>query len=373
MITLITGGPGTGKTAWLLAQLLELRKIDLNREFYIHGVRNLRGLPHQQIFCKSQLCDICRTQTLPDDALYVENWPEWKPSGALIVVDEVQRIWRPRNGSSALPESVSGLETHRHYGLDFWLISQGPHLFDANIRLLVGRHVHLVSKWSGRTQFEWPECKQDVQSRADAVNRPYTLPKHVYSMYDSAEVHTKQDKRKPLSFYFVIALLIITVGMVGFLYHRFSSRTVSQPSTGKVSDTKLGAGQVMATSSPQHDTGQEKKRTYSTPEELEKALTPVVVGVPWSAPYYAELAKPVSFPKIVGCIKSKVDYRCACYTQQNTLVDVPPDVCSIYVDRRPFDHFKPDKQRQQRQASNEAQSIEPQPINTVNFLHPDEE
>ena len=152
MITLITGGPGTGKTAWLLDQLLELRKAEPNRDVYIHGVRGLRNFPHEAIYCKSQLCDICRGSTIPDTAKYVEKWPEWKSPGDLIIVDEVQRIWRPRVGSSAAPESVTGLETHRHYGLDFWLISQGPHLFDNFIRLLVGRHVHLVARWSGRTQ-----------------------------------------------------------------------------------------------------------------------------------------------------------------------------------------------------------------------------
>lgn len=368
MITLITGGPGTGKTAWLLAQLLELRKIDPNREFYLHGVRNLRGIPHQQIFCKSQLCDICRGQTVPDDALYVESWPQWKQSGALIVVDEVQRIWRPRTGGSQPPESVSGLETHRHYGLDFWLISQGPHLFDANIRLLVGRHVHLVSRWSGRTQYEWPECQQNVQSRTDAVNRPYTLPKHVYSLYDSAEVHTKQDKRKPLSFYFVILALIAVVCMIGFLSHRFSSRSASQTSSDSLQETKPGAGQLIATSDRQEP--KQTKKQITTPEELEKALTPVVVGVPWSAPYYADLARPVSFPRVVGCIKSKTDFRCACYTQQNTIIDMPPDVCSIYVDRRPFNPFKPDIDRGSGSHSVGAddKSGSHQKINAVNFL-----
>jgi zona occludens toxin len=79
MITLITGSPGTGKTAWLISELLELRKNEPNRELYIHGIRNLRGIPHETIYCESQLCDICRGADIPANAKFVENWMDWKP------------------------------------------------------------------------------------------------------------------------------------------------------------------------------------------------------------------------------------------------------------------------------------------------------
>lgn len=224
MITLITGTPGSGKTSWLINELLELRKNQPDREIFVHGIRNFRGFAHETIYCKSQLCDICRSKDLPHDAKFVENWPLWKTVGSLIVVDEVQRIWRPRAGAGAVPESVSGLETHRHYGLDFWIISQGPHLFDAFIRLLVGRHIHLVSRWNGRTQYEWPECKQNTSATTDAVVRGYTLPKHVYKYYDSAEVHTKQNHRKPLAFYIFIFVVLVVLALSYFAYTRIQSR-----------------------------------------------------------------------------------------------------------------------------------------------------
>lgn len=140
----------------------------------------------------------------------------------MLIVDEVQSIWRPRTGGAAVPVGVSGLETHRQKGTDFWLISQGPHLFDAFIRKLVGRHVHLVARWSGRTQYEWPECREDVQSRADALQRPYVLPKHVFNLYQSAEVHTKQEQRKPLSFYAFIASIALLIIFTGLIYTRIS-------------------------------------------------------------------------------------------------------------------------------------------------------
>lgn len=345
MITLITGGPGTGKTAWLLNLLLDLIKNEPQKLLFIHGVRNLRGIRHETIYCRSQLCDICRAQdsAIKDRAKndnppkYVEKWFEWKEPNSLIVIDEVQRIWRPMHGSQVPPESISSLETHRHYGVDFILISQGPHLFHNFIRQLVGRHIHLVAKWHGRKEYEWPECKQDVQSRSDAVERSYTLPKRVYSHYDSAEVHTKQDKRKPLAFYAVIVLMLFAVIGTSFAVYRVKRR-IQPPITPEVI-TSESTNQVniqQPITKPQSD--------ELTSDQLIKSYTPMVNGVPWSAPAYRELVKPVTFPRIVGCIKSKKpnDYRCACYTQQATLVDVSVDVCSLLVDRKAFNPFQQD-------------------------------
>lgn len=344
-ITLITGGPGTGKTAWLLDQLINLRKIEPNREFFIHGVRGLTGIQHEQIFCKSQLCDICRAQDekLTHESKYVENWPEWKQTGSLIIVDEVQRIWRPRAGGAPMPPAVSGLETHRHYGLDFWLISQGPHLFDNAIRLLVGRHVHLVARWSGRSQYEWPECKQDVQSRGDAVVRTYTLPKHVYSMYQSAEVHTVQNKRKPLSFYAAIIAVVLAISLISFIGYRLKNHGVvsSQPvaeGVGGAPPSPSGASSVNQTVS---------NVALKTADQIQTSYTPLVVGLPWTAPAYQELAKPVVMPVVAGCIKTKDDKRCACYTQQSSIVDMPKATCLLYVEKHAFNPFQQPRQQQQ--------------------------
>lgn len=350
MITLITGGPGTGKTAWLLDQLIELRKQDQNKEIFIHGVRNLRGIAHEVIYCKSQLCDICKSipqdyeidkdgNTVVKPRKFVEDWPEWKTVGSLIVADEVQRIWRPRSSGSPLPLGVSALETHRHYGIDIWLVSQGPHLFDNAIRLLVGRHVHLVSRWSGRTQYEWPECKQNVQQRSDAVNRQYKLPKRVYSMYDSAEIHTKQERRKPLSFYALIASFVFAVVAVSFVGYRLNKRVSSQPDTANVSS--VGIDPVVTSDSGQSvSTGD-----ISTKEQFYSAFTPVVPGVPWSAPAYKELAKPVVMPVLAGCVLSlkSNDQRCSCYTQQGTIIDMDYASCRYQIAHVAFNPFRSEK------------------------------
>lgn len=352
MITLITGGPGTGKTAWLLDQLIELRKTEPNRHIYIHGVRGLRNFPHETIYCGDQLCDICQSAKsegkIPDNAKFVEDWPHWKSFGDLIVIDEVQRIWRPRVGSAKPSPSVSGLETHRHYGLDFWLISQGPHLFDNFIRLLVGRHVHLVARWSGRTQYEWPECKQDIQSRSDAVIRPYKLPTHVYDMYDSAEVHTKQDKRKPISFYTAIAAVILVIVFVFFLFNRIHNKISTAQQTMLQPDS-------LSMSSEQLPNTLNKPDSKQFPD-----FTPVIPGVPESAPAYSHLIKVSAAPILAGCVLNTQTDNCQCYTNQATPYQVSQDFCKESVKGHrfnPYLHKKTYAINQQTNQTNQTNQI----------------
>jgi zona occludens toxin len=327
VITLITGGPGTGKTAWLIDQLLELRKREPSKLLFIHGVRSLVGIAHETIYCSSQLCDMCRGLTISADAKFVENWHEWKQADSLIVVDEVQRIWRPRSGASAPPDSVSALETHRHYGLDFWLISQGPHLFDNFIRLLVGRHVHLVARWSGRTQYEWPECKQDVQSRSDAVVRPYKLPSHVYTMYHSAEVHTKQDKRKPISFYALIVAVLCAVMLLAFVGKRISTKVNPDP----VANTTAKGGGGVPTA-PLGDVSTPAANRFPD-------FTPSRKGVNESAPAYGDLIKVKSVPLLMGCVKTPE--FCRCYTNQGTPYPTTALFCSEFIAGHVYNPYRP--------------------------------
>ena len=336
MITLITGAPGTGKTAWLINEVLELRKTEPNKLLFIHGIRNLRGIQHETIFCNSQLCDICRAQTIPENAKFVENWPSWKQSDSLIIVDEVQRIWRPRTGGSQPSEAVSGLETHRHYGLDFWLISQGPHLFDNFIRLLVGRHVHLVARWSGRTQYEYPECKQDVTSRTDAVSRPYKLPLHVYKHYDSAEVHTKTDKRKPLSFYAVIFALILALVMGFFVVKKVSNRL--NPDAKTEQNTQAGGGG----SPPPPVQG---INNLIVPVSTFPNYTPQIESLPESAPAYAHLIKVESVPNLMGCVSTPT--VCKCYTSQGTPYQTSKPFCQAYLRGEYFNPYRSAKKDQE--------------------------
>lgn len=316
MITLITGGPGTGKTAWTLNELLKLQKTE-DRPVYVHGIKGLK-IPHVPIYCKSKLCDLCASQEIEEGALYVENWHEWKEPNALIIIDEVQRIWRPRSGASAPHQSISMLETHRHYGLDFWMISQGPHLFDQFIRPLVGKHIHLMAQWNGRQQYEWAECHQQLTNRGDAVKRPYSLPKRVFNLYHSAEVHTKQTKRVPMAVYGLAGSLVLMAVVGSVIFNRFTDPNHFVKNS-QINPPSASVQSPMVDSSP---------NPVNAPQAFPD-FKPVLPGVPESAPAYKSLIQVKAAPIMVGCIQSKD--KCKCFTAQATVYQTSQQFCEEVV------------------------------------------
>ena len=221
MINLITGGPGTGKTAYSL--LFMQKMISEGRPLFVHGVPDLK-LKHEVVKCNSPSCEPCGK--LEDfshtsfDYLKAEEWHEWAPDGAVIFYDEVQNIYRPRASTKEVPPSVAAFEVHRHRGLDFFLITQSPHLIEINVRKLVGRHIHLRSTWAGRYQFEWPECHDNVQAVTQAVKSKYKLPKKVFSLYKSASLHTKQERKVPFVAFFLVFVVLMLAGLSYRIYAR---------------------------------------------------------------------------------------------------------------------------------------------------------
>lgn len=335
MITLITGVPEAGKTAFTLDKVFEFRKTNPHFYLYVHGVRNLRGISHETIYCRSQLCDICTKLVIPAGSKYVEDWHQWQEPESLVVVDECQRPWRTRIGSAPIPPAVSAFETHRHYGLDFYLITQSPKLIDSSIRALVGKHIHLVAGWAGRKQYEWDECQDDVKWRSGAKVKPYSLPKYVFKHYDSAVVHIKHFKSLPLSVYAVILAIVIS----SFLIYRVSKRMEQKPIDQSVT-TSASAQPDTKTLVPLPE---EKSETPPAPQVAEVPkypdFKPTIEGVPESAPAYAQLLKVTAVPTITACVYSRKKDQCTCYTAQATVYPTSKAYCMEDVQGKRFNPY----------------------------------
>ncbi|MGN7045978.1 zonular occludens toxin domain-containing protein, partial [Neisseria sp. P0001.S010] len=141
MLYLYTGVPGAGKTLYAVSNLVK-RKDFKDRPIFVDGIKDL---DHDKI----NYFDIPEGES-------IQTWLKWAPPGAIIVVDECQRIFRPRPSGSKVPDYVAELETHRHRGLDFILITQHPRLIDVHLRGLIEHHTHLGKTNLGlRRKMEW--------------------------------------------------------------------------------------------------------------------------------------------------------------------------------------------------------------------------
>lgn len=330
MITLITGVPGTGKTAFCVNELM---KLDESRPVFVHAIPALK-LRHEKVYCRSDLCEHCAAEgegkpgQMTDGVLYVEDWHLWLPEAGILVVDECQRVWRPRASGAGVPAGVAKLETHRHGGRDIFILSQGPHLFDANVRRLVGRHIHIVSSWKGRRIYEWPECSDNL-STGSASERPYRLPQKVFDQYRSATVHTKQKHAPPFLLYVFVGILLLLAFLAWQGYRRIVAKTQA-PEPVTPAPVKSPLPQAYANKTA-------VKVDHALPDRLD--FTPRQEGRPETAPAYDGLYRVAAAPIVMGCIGTPDD--CRCYTVKATRAKVTQDWCRAYLRREVFYPYEP--------------------------------
>lgn len=323
MITLITGAPGAGKTAALVDLLSSIGK---GRPVYVDGIPDL-AVPHVDV---SPLGD-------PHD------WHNTVPDGSIIVIDEVQRVWRPRSPGSRVPPDIEALETHRHKGIDLYIITQGPNLLDRNVRTLVGRHVHLRDIGVlGRYWYEWPECCEQpaTQYRSAPIKRRYRLPKRAFSQYTSASVHIKPVRRfPPALIIFVVATIAAALlgwrAVAGIQERRAEAQEKPAASTPApvASDARLPAPPALSASSTAGPAW-----GMSAPIDDRTAWMPRVSSWPESAPAYDQVRQVKTFPRVVGALC--MGKRCRCVTQQGTDAGLGEADCRAWLESPRFDPYQ---------------------------------
>ena len=352
MLYLITGVPGSGKTLKMISDLMKRKDLQ-NRPLYLDGIPEVDGT-------------IIPNLPIPDGES-METWHKWAPAGAILVIDECQRVFRPRPSGSKVPEHVAELETHRHRGIDIFLLTQHPRLVDLNVRSLIGHHCHISKTNLGvRRMFEWERCG-DPQSRTDvegAVKSVYTLDKKAFGVYKSAEEHTKiRTKLSRTVYAFPIVLLIVIVAAWSS-YNRWQrlnaeeAQTQPAPVAAQAASPAVG-GTVAATAADgTHAAGQyapEEKQTADKPHISADDFKPAIDGQPHTAPIYDTYNKAVqTMPYPAACIKNAD--RCTCYTDQGTKIKgFDKQLCLEYVADGLYNPYR------RQTAENQAQTASPAP------------
>lgn len=340
MITLLTGMPGAGKTA---AMVDLLRQLGQDRPLFVHFDPAERLRPEQKLLSESL--------KLPHQTCNAATWHEQVPDGGILVIDEAQGCWRPRGPAAKVPECIAALETHRHAGIDIFITTQAPRLIDANVRGLVGRHVHIRDTgWLGRWWYEWPETNESLAWKTCPVKKRYKLPKKVFELYASANEHHAPVRAAPKTLA-LIAVLLLCLGVLIALFMRTVNNHTGQ------------ADEASEANKPVQSVPDNKPRMIEASAPATAALpdervdfAPRISDRPWTAPAYDHLRQVIRMPIITGAIC--VNDACRCLNGRENLLEVSSEQCRHWVENRPFNPYAaPDETASGRTASNAGQTV----------------
>ena len=343
-ICLITGTPGSGKTLKMVSMMAndEMFQPDEN------GMRrkvftNIKGLKIPHTYIET---DAKKLPKSTDEQLSAHDMYEWieKPEniGSIVIVDEAQDVWPVRSAGSKIPDNVQWLNTHRHQGIDIFVLTQGPKLLDQTLRTLVRKHYHIASNKMGmRTLLEFNSCADDpLKMVSSGFSSIYTLDKKVYDLYESAEVHTVNKVKRSKWFYALPVIILLIPVFVGLSYKMLSSYGKKQEETVSKEESASELKDNSA-SSANIETVQSSNGNL-TPE----MFVPVLPEKPESKPIYNGVRQVKTFEHIAGCIEGGKT-GCTCYSQQGTpLKEITKEMCKDYArNGLPFDPYKEENQQ----------------------------
>lgn len=326
MIYLVTGVPGAGKTLYALNWVKAFAEKDGRTVFY-SGIAQLT-LPWVNVDGGVEL----------ESGERVEGPQDWHklPAKSIMVIDECQRIFRPRGHGVAVPQCVAELETHRHRGIDLVLITQHPMLMDTNVRRLVGTHFHVVRAFGMHraTVHEFPSTREQAdKNRTDSVRHEFKYPRESFGWYKSAEVHTHK-RRIPARVFFLLAIPFL-VSVLGYvLYQKMIPYGSAEGAASRIQKKSQAESTTPVVGGRSGGSSAKLSRSEWIAER-----SPRVAGVPQSAPVYDDVVRPVRAPYPAACLAMK-SRGCRCYTDQATVLDVPEHMCRDIVERGYFVDFE---------------------------------
>lgn len=317
MIILVTGQPGNGKTAHVV-DMLAFDGQYCNRPIFSMGIPELK-IEHTPC---PPVEEWTEQRADPDDPNLILPYFTF-PENAIVVIDEAQRVFRPRTVGSKVPDAVQAFETHRHTGIDLILITQNAGLIDANIRKLIGKHIHIRSTFFGRYRHEWPELgdPDSITSRNISAKTAYRLPKRAFELYKSSTQHIKPARTIPVYFWIMLVALIALVGLGIYGYQR--ANKILGPEPAKKGDK----AEIIQTSTP--PPGQQPDTKHKPFKEWADEQKPRAEGFAHTAPKYDHLTEPVDAPWISGCYVFRG--KCSCLDQQGNRYQTTDNICRTYM------------------------------------------
>lgn len=316
MIYLRTGLPGSGKT---LRTIWEgMQAANSGRQVF---ALNVNGLDH----------DVTGIKPAPFDDL--SQWQELPP-GSVLIVDEVQKYLHPVAANTRQPDWIEAFTRNRHTGIDLHFVTQHPRLINYYVRELVNYHEHLIRLDGNmeRTRVYYAEGLMDLGRRGpprDAAFKLWKYPQDIYGVYKSAEVHTVQryiPQRLKLAAVAVVVLLL-SIGVAAWAMSSITGKE-PEPVERPAPVTRQPTPEPVVSSpwdSLESGRGHRQAK-WSTAVEYATVHTPLIDGLPWTAPAYAD-RQVTADPEIYCMIYHSSPERCICQSEQGTRMYVSDATC----------------------------------------------
>lgn len=356
MLTLITGKPGsfkTAKTATLAIQYLK---------------------EGRQVYTNIDEFDYDGVQKLPEN----NDWRD-TPDGSVIIYDEAQQFdFLQYKGREKLSTDgrVKDLEVHRHTGHDIILVTQSPSFIHNHVLSLVGSHYHLHRAY-GRAYadvFLWRYAvtmPDSTGSKNKAESHEKFKPDtKIFDNYKSTTLDTHKLKIPTLYFKlggFVFAVVCLILYMVFGSNNPFLSASKikenSDIASGKKEQNTVVSSQAASVTTDSSsvfnaDIECRKGANVEKPECVEwfnkitqgggSVGSTDTVHIPYnpSKPYDTKLPDHYTiavndYPRLSGCMTLSSGKLIGIDQQGNYMQGITQDDCRKYMDGyRPFDYSK---------------------------------
>lgn len=361
---LVTGAIGTGKTTWVVDQLIQAneKNNDFKKAGDLDKVRtiysNIYGLsvPHEP---------------LPDD---------WRttPKNSIIAIDECHKIeiYQPNRQRLHKDPRVVALNESRHSGHDIYFITQAPSFIHSHVRSLCNMHYHFHNPMGlpAATVYLWRHgntTSPDSQGAKNLAEKNfiYQYKKDIQNNFKSVEEEANHHRKIqiPFKLIFWMGFPIILICIVAYLF--FNGKAVKNLTGDSYRDSATSIKTLKNLDTTTAGIANQKPVVYDnlTPEQradLEQRSkeqqqydgppgrnNTTTISYNVNDPYAVDNTNfqraVVNYPDFAGCVE--FNKTCTCYTQQATALKVEPAICKKGLKELPFNYFRENSNQQYAQ------------------------
>lgn len=349
MIYLVTGTPGTGKTAMVVDMILN--NVD---GLFKMTIEDGTVVDRPLYFCHIDGLDAkkFKAHELSEEEIQSAPLDQIMPQGGVLIVDEADYTYPVRPPSQAVPPYIKTLKELRHHGFTLILMVQHPTMIDRYIRQLVGKHIHLERKVIGTKRYEFFRCEESLNAAAftSVVGSPYRPPKEAFKYYKSASQHIKFKKKLhpvfimiPIGIAFMFYLGVpLFSKWFGWSDNQSQVKQKSEQQHAKIEEQDA-LNIVQPPTLPQQSKFQESAAS-SVPEFTPEYYEPRITDKPETAPIYDSVRSIKTFEYPVACVSSAKS--CNCYSDQGTLIKISRKACQKHIKDGVFNPYKEPRQEE---------------------------